>query len=181
MVLYAACDAAGIQQIEAGRQLLRERRAVRDDDQDGLLQPVKIQQDGRDVVGGGAIEVAGRLVAQEEPRLADQRAGDRHALPFAARQLRRPMVDAIGQAHLFDQLARALLVRLRSVRRVRRDERRDEHVLEHRALRQQAVVLEHEPDLLVAERREVGRAQLERVAAVERDGAGRGGSSPPRM
>ena len=51
----------------------------------------------------------------------------------------------------------------------RGNERRDEHVLEHGALRQQAVVLEHEPDLFVAERREIDGAQLERITAVERD------------
>ena len=38
-----------------------------------------------------------------------------------------------------------------------RDQRRDEDVLEHGALRQQTVILEHEADALVPERREIVR------------------------
>ena len=73
------------------------------DDQDGLLLTMQVEQHRRDVVGRRAVEVAGRLVAQEQARPPDQRAGDRGALPFAARQRRRPMVAAAAEPDLFDQ------------------------------------------------------------------------------
>ena len=107
------------------------------------------------------VEIAGRLVAQHETRLTDERARDRHALLLAAGQLARSMIDPIAEADLLDE-------RSRQARRVivapppplclaRRDERRHQDVLEHRALRQQAVILEHEADLAVAELRQLRR------------------------
>ena len=53
--------------------------------------------------------------------------------------------------------------------RRRCDQRRDQDVLQHAALRQQVVILEHEPDVPVAERGQVRLRQGERVHAVERD------------
>src|SRR5262249_6094382 len=76
------------------------------------------------------------------------------------------MVDAIGEADLRDEPARARRVRPRL--RFRRNERGNENVLEHRALRQEAVILEDETDLPVAERGERVRWELERIAPVER-------------
>src|SRR5258708_39452762 len=61
-----------VQQIKAHGQLFRELRAVSDDDKDGLLQPMKIQQHRCDVLGRCPIEVTGRLVAQKKPRAADE-------------------------------------------------------------------------------------------------------------
>ena len=49
------------------------------------------------------VEVARGLVGQQHPRLVGQRAGDRDALLLAARQLRRVMVAAAGEAHLLEQ------------------------------------------------------------------------------
>jgi len=57
------------------------------------------------------------------------------------------VIGAIAETDLLDELARAL----RIVGRAPGDECRDQDILEHRALRQQTVVLEDEPDLLVAE------------------------------
>ena len=55
------------------------------------------------------IELAGRLVGEQQPRAVGERARDRHALHLAAGELRRPMVGACGQADVLEQLARALL------------------------------------------------------------------------
>ena len=73
-----------------------------------------------------------------------------------------------AEADLVDQGARAPLD---VVVRVRRHERRHEDVLEHRALRQQVVVLEHEADVAVAERGQAAVVERERVLAVEQHGA----------
>ena len=51
------------------------------------------------------VEVRQRLVEQEDRRLAHDRAADRHALPLAARELRRP---ALEQRVELQQLRRGL-------------------------------------------------------------------------
>ena len=48
-------------------------------------------------LAGVGVEVAGRLVAEQQPRALGQRAGDRDALGLAARQLRRERVELRGQ------------------------------------------------------------------------------------
>ena len=47
---------------------------------------------------GQRVERAERLVEQQQARAADQGARQRHALPLAAREHRRPVVGAVGEA-----------------------------------------------------------------------------------
>src|SRR5438309_1879561 len=104
-----------------------------------------------------------RLVRQQQPRAPDQRPRDRHALPLAARQLAWPMVDPIAEPDLVDEPPRAgEMVVSRA-----RDQRRNQHVFEHGALRQQTVILKDEPDRGVAEGRQVGGGELKRVASFQ--------------
>ena len=51
------------------------------------------------------VEVAGRLVGQEQHGLVDQGPGDGHALLFAARQLARPRDRLVLEADLPEHLA----------------------------------------------------------------------------
>jgi hypothetical protein len=60
----------------------------------------QLQHQLEHAVGRAAVEVAGGLVGQHAGRMRDQRAGNRHPLALAARQFRRPVVDALLQAHL---------------------------------------------------------------------------------
>ena len=94
-------------QLESNWKLRCELRAVRHDDEDALFTLLEIEQERGDVVGGSAIEVAGRFVTQEQPRIPDERPRDRHTLPLAARELARPMIDSIAEPDLFDQPARS--------------------------------------------------------------------------
>ena len=64
-----------------------------------------------DALAGGGVEVAGGLVGEQQRRLEHQRAGQRHPLRLAARQLARAVVDAGAQPHPLEQLARALASR----------------------------------------------------------------------
>src|SRR5262245_2582021 len=61
-----------------------ERWTVRDDDQHGALLFVKRQQQVSDVVGGGAIEIAGWFVAEQKCGRSHERPRDRDALALAA-------------------------------------------------------------------------------------------------
>ena len=59
-------------------------------------------------VGVGRVEVARRLVAQQQARVAQQRAGDRDALLLAAREPRGQEVGAVGHADALERRQRAL-------------------------------------------------------------------------
>ena len=101
------------------------------------------------VLGRVLVEIAGRLVGQEERRPHHERAGDRDALLLAARQHARPVLEALGEADALEQ-ARGALAALGG--RLARDAQRHLGVLDRAELRQQVVELEHEPHVLVAER-----------------------------
>jgi hypothetical protein len=60
---------------------------------------VELVQQIEDGLAGRGVEVAGGLVGQDDRRVAGQRAGDRHPLPFPARQLGRPRPQLVAQAH----------------------------------------------------------------------------------
>ena len=70
---------------------------VRDHD-DGFARLIQLGEQGHDFVAGARIEVARRLVGQNDVRIVDQGAGNGHALLLAAGQLRRPMAEPIAQA-----------------------------------------------------------------------------------
>jgi len=56
-------------------------------------------QQTQDLLSRLAVQVAGRLVGQNEPRADGKRAGDGNSLLLPATQLVGPMVDPGGQAH----------------------------------------------------------------------------------
>ncbi len=56
------------------------------------------------VRGRVRVEVAGRLVGEDEARVVGQRAGNGGALLLAAGQLRRPVIDAFGETQRAEQL-----------------------------------------------------------------------------
>ena len=78
-----------------------------DDDERRLAARVKIEEQRGDGVGRGAIEVAGRLVAEHQERIANQRAGDGGALLLAAGELAGTMIQAVAEADLCEQHSRA--------------------------------------------------------------------------
>ena len=82
------------------------------------------------------------------------------------------MVQPIRQADAIEDLARTIGVPRGLALRRRRDQRRREHVLEHGALREQRVILKHEPDATVPERRLLALAERIRILPVQRHGAG---------
>ena len=89
------------------------------------------------------VDVAGRLVGQQQRRPRDHRPRHRHELALAHRELRRFGLDQVGEAepaqHLRD-VARDLLLR------GARDPQRQRHVVERAQVLKQPEVLEHDPD-----------------------------------
>ena len=74
----------------------------------------------------GRVEVPGGLVGQQQFGLEHGRAGERDALTLAARELARPMVEAMRKPDLLQQRSRVVGL----VPALLADQRRDEHVLE---------------------------------------------------
>ena len=81
-----------------------QRGIVRDDDERGAV-GVDAIEERRDLFAGRFVELAGRLVGEQQPRAVGERARDRDALHLAAGELRRPMVGAGGEADVLEQLA----------------------------------------------------------------------------
>ena len=114
------------------RRLVDRVRHEHDGRAGGLpeLQQLLVQPVARDLV-----ERAERLVHQQQPRAGDQRAGDRHALAHAARQLVRIGLLPAGQAHQAQQLVR----RARTGQRLAAaDLQRQRDVVEHACARRAA-------------------------------------------
>ena len=59
---------------------------------------MELLEDLQDRLAGGGVEVAGRFVGHQDRRPADERARDGGALLLAARQLARPVVQAVLEA-----------------------------------------------------------------------------------
>src|ERR1043165_4295162 len=78
------------------------------------------------------------------------------------------MTDPRTESHLVQQISGALIDR--TIHR-RGNERRREHVFDHGALRQQAMVLKNEPNALIAKRGELSRIENKRILIVEGDGS----------
>ena len=104
----------------------------------------------------------GRLVGEDQARLADQRARDGHALLLAARHLGGQVVGPrrAGPTRSRDSSARRLRARARDALVVERQ--RD--VLERRLERQQVERLEHEADEAVAVDRAALRSDRSRIS-----------------
>ena len=90
------------------------------------------------------VEVADRLVGEDERGIVDESPGNRDALLLAAAQFRRPVPGAIAKTDRVEQLPGVPWIRPPLW------QHRHKNVLERCKLREQIVGLEDEPDALVA-------------------------------
>ena len=60
-------------------------------DEDGPALPMECQQEIQDLCAAAAVQIAGRLVRQNQGQVVDQCPCDGNALLLASRQLGRPM------------------------------------------------------------------------------------------
>jgi hypothetical protein len=108
------------------------------------------------------VEVAGRLVGDEDRRLAHDGARDADALLLAGRQLQRRALLAPQQSDLIERGAHALADFLGADAG---DDQRQRDVVEDRAVVEQLVILEHHADL-AAIRRHLATSDAGDVLAV---------------
>ena len=151
-------------------QVWRHVRVVRDDENRRAERDVQIADEPQNVGAGLRVEIACRLVRQQDRRIHRQRARNGDALALSARQLVRKMVHARGQLHEVEQLARAIVDLLpRPAAQVQRQR----HVLDARQARQQIEELKDEAELVPPHRRQPIVCEAVEALAVERDGARR--------
>ena len=118
---------------------------------------VEAPDGGHDLVRGLRVEIAGRLVGEQDGRVVDERACDGDALLLAAGELAREVVLAALQPEEVERLERPV----GAVRRPARVEERQGDVLEGARPREQVEALEDEPDAAAPDARE-GRLVLRR-------------------
>ena len=152
-----------VAQVDDARGILfRKFGVVGDHDHEAVLGHVLEQV--HDLHGRVRIERAGRLVGQDDVRVVDQCAGDRHALHLAAGQLVRLFIDVFAESDLLQRLARTFAtVGLADAG----NRQREFDVRQNRLMRNQIVALEHEADGVVAVRIPIAILVLARRDAVD--------------
>ncbi|MBD0739042.1 hypothetical protein BGM09_06335 [Streptomyces sp. CBMA29] len=113
------------------------------DDQDGGALGVDLVEELDDARAGGRVEVAGRLVREEQRRVADHGARDGDALSLAAGELVRLVVVAVGEPDAVEDGPCALAPLGAGDARI---EQPVGHVVERGDAVGQVELLEHEPD-----------------------------------
>ena len=130
-------------------------------------------QDFQNFRRGMAVQIAGRLVRQQESRVADDRARDGDALLLSAGKLLGQVVDAFFQT---DQLKRGHDVVAPLLRVELRQKQRQFHVLKRGKHRNQVEGLKDVPDMLVAPVRGLRVAEAKDILILHQQFAGVGRS-----
>src|SRR5207248_730078 len=97
------------------RHALGETGVVRDDDGGDSESLIQLAEKRVDSFAGGLVEVAGRLVGEQQARLQNQRPGQCDPLLLAARELAGLVIEAVAEPDDLQHLARlglGLLARL---------------------------------------------------------------------
>ena len=123
------------------------------DDRGDLLLSADAQQDVHDLLGRLAVEVSSRLVTEQQLCLLGQAPGDGHALLLSAGQFGGKTVVQAFEANPADHVHRVSAVARSS------DFLGEHHVLEHREVAKQVVLLEDVPDVAPSE----GSLRLKRL------------------
>src|SRR5712692_6497236 len=118
------------------------------DQHDGVALAVQALERRHDLVAGGAVEVAGGLVGQQDGGVVHQGASDGHALALAAGELVGLVIHAVLEIDVGQGLLGSLDARLGRSAAVNQ---RQLDVVERCGARQQVEGLENKPNFLVAD------------------------------
>ena len=83
-----------------------ESTVVGDDDERAVAAPLLLADEREDLVAPFSVEVASRLVGEEDDRVLDQGPRDRHPLLLAPRELRRPVTQPVAEPDLLQEAPR---------------------------------------------------------------------------
>src|ERR1700742_364549 len=155
-------------QHEASRVVLVHQRDVVGRDNDRGTRFVELDEQPQQPPPQGRIDIAGRLVREQQLRARDHGARDRGALLLAAGEDRRQRIHALAEADPAQQVDHLLAV-ARFV--LAHDAERQRHVLIGGHVVEQAEILQHDADapaqvgnVVLAEQRDVLAEQIDRAA-----------------
>ena len=161
---------APVEQLDDPVGDLEHHRVVGRDDRRDALGPDDVPDEQHDPLPGLRVELAGRLVGEQQPRPVRERPGDRDPLLLAARELVRPVLRPLAEADELQQLGHARV----ALAGIRADEpQRHLDVLGRGQDRDQAERLEHERDRLAADAPPTRPRQARDLRPVDDDGARR--------
>ena len=127
---------------------------VRDEHDGQAVLGVEALEDVHDLDARARVEVARRLVGEQDRGIVHERPRDGDALLLAARELVRVVARAVAQTDGGERRERARAA-LRGRRRRALVQQRQLHVLERARAREQVEALEDEPDARIAHRGEI--------------------------
>jgi hypothetical protein len=134
---------------------------------DGAAFIIQPPQQRHDLGAGRRVEVTGRFVGEDDLGVVHHGAGDGNTLLLTPRELERAVVQSLTQPHANGHLFALLAIGGIHPPQAGAVVQRQFDVLEHRVLGDQVVRLEDEPDLLVADVRELRVAHLGDVGPPE--------------
>ena len=136
------------------------------DHNDRRARLIQLVKNIHDLLTGGRIQRAGRLVGQQQLRLADNGARDRNALALTAGELIRPEGQTVAQPHTAQGVLRQLTALVFAHAAI---EQRQGDVIHGAQLRQQIKALEHKAQQPVTHLGEVIEARVAQILAVEQE------------
>src|SRR5262245_10576455 len=152
-----------VAKLDGSAGAVRDGALVRDE-HDRVARAVQRVEEREDLGARRAVEVAGRLVREQEARVRDERARDRDTLALTARQLAGAVRAALREPHALEGLARAPVALAGADARV---DQRHLDVRERRLPRQQRKGLEDEADVAVPHVRELELGELRHEPSAE--------------
>src|SRR5215218_5396097 len=163
-------DQLAVEQLDHAVGDLQHHRIVGRDDRRHALGTNDGPDEEHDPLPCLGVELAGRLVGEEQPRPVGERAGDHDPLLLAARQLVGPMARPFGEPDEVEQLRDPAV----ALPRLRADEPQGHlDVLRGGQDRDQAERLEHEGDRMTANLCRRGLAEPRDLGPVDEDAPGR--------
>ena len=136
--------------------------------EDGVAGFVQITEDFEDDFFVGFVEIAGRLIGEDELGLIDERASDGDALLLASGKLRGEMREAISEPDAPEGFGGLMLVG-HGVEILR-----EHDVFERREIGDEVELLEYEADFLRAHAIQLGSRDIGDVVSIEPDFAAAG-------
>src|SRR5688500_13314011 len=155
-------DDAAVTEPDRSRGPPREDGIVRDEHDRRARFPVERLQQIENPDSRGRVEIAGRLVGEEDARRVRKRARDGNALLLSARELHREVMPTLCKANPLEQLIGACACAFGAAKL-----QWNLDVLPGRERRYQLEALEHEADLLAAELGPRVLTHLGEIVAVE--------------
>jgi len=107
---YSPLDEGAIDEFDTSREARGKFQTVGDDDQDGLLFGIEFQKQGADFARAVRIEIAGRLIREEQKRLINEGTTEGDALAFASGELAGAVANAFLETDTIEEFEGTIFI-----------------------------------------------------------------------